>query len=91
MRGLNGHIMQWCGFIFFGGEKGEFCMEKTKNIELLEVWGARELQRAGFSRSMAYQLLSRPDVPVIVIGNRRFVHAALFREWLRNQAQAGDK
>ncbi len=69
-------------------------MEEQKVYPMLdgkEVWGARELQRAGFSRAMAYKLLSRADVPVIVIGERRFVHAALFKEWLKNQVQVDGK
>ena len=40
-----------------------------------------------FSRPMAYQLLNRKDMPVVCIGRRRFMHAALFREWLEQQAK----
>lgn len=40
----------------------------------------------GLSRSMAYQLLSRRDLPVVKIGRRRFMHKALFESWLAEQA-----
>ena len=50
------------------------------------VYGIQELIAMGFSRPMAYQLLNRNDVPVVVIGGRKFVHAKLFDEWLEQQA-----
>lgn len=40
----------------------------------------------GFSRPMRYALLNRPDLPVIQIGGRKFMHRQLFDEWLRAQA-----
>lgn len=65
-------------------------MDKGKNIQELEVWGARELMQAGFSRAMAYQLLNRTDIPSVRIGGRVFVHRALFQEWLKRQAEKAD-
>lgn len=52
-----------------------------QNLPLLLT--AKDLQKIGFSRSMAYGLLSRPDVPVLKIGSRRFVQREAFFEWLR--------
>ena len=57
-------------------------MEKEMQILL----GARDIQKMGFSRSMTYQLLRRTDLPVIKIGNRRFMHKVLFEVWLSEQA-----
>lgn len=55
---------------------------------------AREMQEEmGFSRSMAYQLLSRNDLPVVNVGGRKFLHRELFARWLEKQAtdhQASD-
>lgn len=42
----------------------------------------------GLSRSMAYQLLSRRDLPVVKIGRRRFMHKSLFESWLAEQASS---
>ena len=52
-----------------------------------QVWSAKELVQAGFSRSMAYSLLNRSYVPTITIGGRKFVHRQLFEEWLMAQTQ----
>ena len=57
-----------------------------KDIYQLTLWGAHELQQDGFSRSMAYQLLNREDLPIVKIGNRRFIHRELFQKWLEKQA-----
>lgn len=59
---------------------------ETNNQEQKAVYGIRDLMRMGFSRTMSYQLLNRHDVPVVVIGGRKFVHAKLFDEWLEQQA-----
>ena len=45
-------------------------MEKTNDWQQMQVWGVRELEKAGFSRTMSYQLLARKDVPTITIGGR---------------------
>ena len=57
-----------------------------KELNQMQIWGAKELVKAGFSRSMAYQLLNRADVPTVTIGGRKFVHRELFQEWLKRQA-----
>ena len=58
-----------------------------RNIHELDLWGVHELQQDGFSRAMAYQLLNRQDLPIVRIGNRRFIHRELFQKWLRDQAR----
>lgn len=61
-------------------------MSEKPSIYEMNLWGVHELQQDGFSRSMAYQLLNRKDLPTVQIGSRRFIHRELFQEWLRNQA-----
>ncbi len=51
---------------------------------------AKELQGMGFSRGTAYALLNRADLPVIRIGDRKYMHAELFEAWLRRQAGADE-
>ena len=60
-------------------------MKQEKNIQSMAVWSANELIDAGFSRTMAYKLLSRDDVPTIRIGGRKFVLREAFLEWLQKQ------
>ena len=48
---------------------------------------AKHLQSCGVTRSMAYQLLNREDMPVIRIGERLFMNRDLFFEWLDGQAR----
>lgn len=60
-------------------------------INTMTLWGAKELQKDGFSRSMAYRLLNRQDLPIVKIGNRRFIHRELFQKWLRDQARRSEQ
>ena len=48
---------------------------------------AHDLVHMGFTRSMAYQLLNRTDMPVVQIGTRKFMHRELFLDWLQQQAK----
>jgi len=48
---------------------------------------AKHLQACGMTRSMAYQLLNREELPVVKIGERLFMNRDLFFEWLDNQAR----
>lgn len=50
-----------------------------------EILSAKDLQDMGFSRSMAYALFNRVDVPVIHIGKRKFIRHEKFLEWLAEQ------
>ena len=60
-------------------------MQETLKEKALLTAG--DIQAMGMSRSMAYQLLNRRDLPVVVIGGRKFMHRDLFLKWL--EAQAG--
>lgn len=46
---------------------------------------ARDLQKMGLSRAMAYKFLNRDDMPVIVIAGRKFMHRDMFLDWLKGQ------
>ena len=43
---------------------------------------ANEIQAMGFTRTMAYSILNRDDVPVVKIGNRKFIQKDKFFDWL---------
>ncbi|HCR72865.1 MAG TPA: DNA-binding protein [Ruminococcus sp.] len=62
-------------------------MEDRKN-STLEILSAKDLQDMGFSRSMAYALFNRVDVPVIRIGKRKFIRREKFLEWIVEQEKA---
>ncbi len=49
------------------------------------MMSANEIQTMGFTRTMAYAILNREDVPVVKIGNRKFVQRDHFFEWLSAQ------
>ena len=53
-----------------------------------EILSAKDLQDMGFSRSMAYALFNRADVPVIHIGKRKFIRREKFLEWLAGQERS---
>ena len=59
-------------------------MENSKS-STPEILSAKDLQDMGFSRSMAYALFNRADVPVIRIGKRKFIRREKFLEWLAAQ------
>ena len=53
------------------------------NKELLPMMlSDNEIQTMGFTRTMAYSILNRKDVPVVKIGNRKFIQRDKFFEWL---------
>ncbi len=49
------------------------------------LMSAHDLQAMGMGRSMAYKLLNRADVPVVKIGERKFVLRDKFYAWLEAQ------
>ncbi len=51
---------------------------------------ANDIQNIGFSRTMAYQILNRNDVPVVIIGERKFVKKDSFFDWLGKQTTGGE-
>ena len=55
-----------------------------------EILFAKDLQDMGFSRSMAYALFNRVDVPVIHIGKRKFIRREKFLEWLAEQERSNE-
>ena len=61
-------------------------MTKETDWTKKEIWSARDLVKAGFSRSMAYALFSRPGVPVVRLGGRVFVIREQFQAWLKSQS-----
>ena len=56
-----------------------------------EILSAKDLQDMGFSRSMAYALFNRTDVPVIHIGKRKFIRHEKFLEWLTEQERRNEE
>lgn len=55
-----------------------------------EILSAKDLQDMGFSRSMAYALFNRDDVPIIHIGKRKFIRREKFLEWLAEQERRNE-
>lgn len=43
---------------------------------------ANDIQTMGFTRTMAYSILKREDVPVVKIGSRKFIQRDKFFDWL---------
>ncbi|MBR1584430.1 MAG: hypothetical protein IJ662_02690 [Clostridia bacterium] len=43
---------------------------------------AHDLQAAGISRTLAYQLLNRADMPVVTFGRRKYLVKDKFLRWL---------
>lgn len=58
----------------------EQCVVSRTDFPLL--MSAKDLQKIGMSRTMAYRMLKRQDVPAISIGGRRFMNRDCFFEWL---------
>lgn len=42
----------------------------------------KDLVELGLSRTAAYRLLSREDLPVVIIGGRRFMNGPKFLAWI---------
>lgn len=63
---------------------------ENKRFNTPEILSAKDLQDMGFSRSMAYALFNRADVPVIHIGKRKFIRREKFLEWLSEQERINE-
>ena len=63
---------------------------ENKKSNTPEILSAKDLQDMGFSRSMAYALFNRADVPVIRIGKRKFIRREKFLEWLAEQERRNE-
>ncbi len=64
---------------------------KTNQIireEFPLLMSAKDLQKVGVTKTMAYQLLNREDMPVVCIGGRKFVNRDKFFQWLDGQTFA---
>ncbi|GFI56331.1 hypothetical protein IMSAG013_01390 [Clostridiales bacterium] len=64
---------------------------KTNQIireEFPLLMSAKDLQKVGVTKTMAYQLLNREDMPVVCIGGRKFVNRDKFFQWLDGQTLA---
>lgn len=55
-------------------------MNSRENLPMM--LSANEIQTMGFTRTMAYSILNREDVPVVKIGSRKFIQRDKFFDWL---------
>jgi hypothetical protein len=70
--------------------KTEGC--KMNSIENLPMMlSANDIQSMGFARTMVYKILSSEDVPVVKIGNRKFVQRDKFFAWLDSKEREDDE
>lgn len=46
---------------------------------------ANDIQTMSFTRTMAYNIVNRDDVPVVKIGSRKFIQRDKFFDWLDNK------
>ena len=51
-------------------------MNSRENLPMM--LSANEIQAMGFTRTMAYNILNRDDVPVVKIGSRKFIQRDKF-------------
>lgn len=61
-----------------------FAAQTAENMPLM--LSAKDVQKLGFSRPRAYEFLNREDMPVVVVGGRKYLHRDLFLGWLEQQA-----
>ena len=54
--------------------------EQQRNIAMM--LSANDIQTMGFTRTMAYNILNREDVPAVKIGSRKFIQRDKFFDWL---------
>ena len=55
-------------------------MNSRENLPMM--LSANDIQTMGFTRTMAYNILNRKDVPVVKIGSRKFIQRDKFFDWL---------
>lgn len=55
-------------------------MNNKENMPIM--LSANDLQAMGFTRTMAYSILNSDDLPVVKIGNRKFIQRDKFFQWL---------
>ena len=49
---------------------------------------ANDIKTMGFTRTMAYNILNRDDVPVVKIGSRKFIQRDKFFDWLDSREKS---
>lgn len=49
---------------------------------------ANDIQTMGFTRTMAYNIFNRDDVPVVKIGSRKFIQRDKFFDWLDSREKS---
>lgn len=59
-------------------------MKDNKNEinEIPMLMSAKDIQKMGISRAMAYQILNRTDIPILKIGERKLIKRDDFLTWL---------
>jgi hypothetical protein len=62
-------------------------MNSIENLPMM--LSANDIQSMGFARTMVYKILSSEDVPVVKIGNRKFVQRDKFFAWLEEREKMG--
>ena len=55
-------------------------MNNKENMPIM--LSANDLQAMGFTRTMDYSILNRDDLPVVKIGNRKYIQRDKFFKWL---------
>ena len=55
-------------------------MNSKENLPMM--LSANDIQAMGFTRTIAYNILNRNDVPVVKIGSRKFIQRDKFFDWL---------
>ena len=62
---------------------------QTQNIAAIELMTPQDLMKIlKVSRSTAYEIMEKPDFPLIRIGRNKRVIATEFTEWLQKQKQS---
>ena len=55
-------------------------MNSRENLPMM--LSANDIQTMGFTRTTAYNILNRDDVPVVKIGSRKFLARDQFFDWV---------
>ena len=64
-------------------------MNNKENMPIM--LSANDLQSMGFTRTMAYSILNSDDVPVVKIGNRKFIQREKFFKWLDSKEKSSKR
>ena len=77
--------------------RGKIPRAEEKNMEVLlmnsrenlpMMLSANDIHTMGFTRTMAYNILNRNDVPVVKIGSRKFIQRDKFFDWLDSREKS---